>query len=495
MEQKKLIEISDTQIEAIYDSGKANTVAFIRTLVDKINEIDQIVKEQQIEINKLKAIIVKNSRNSSKPPSTDGFKDKPNPKSQRKQTGKKVGGQKGHKGFNLRQSDNPDKIVLNKVMKCSHCQKNLRNRKLLKIEKRQVVNITINTTYTEYQSEQKKCSCGSITKADFPKGLNSPIQYGESVKSICNYLSTYQLLPYKRLQELFCDIFELPISPGTLVNMNMELGSVLKQEWEDKLKQQLLTKKVLHFDETGFRLFGKRYWLHSTSSKNLTLYQFHKKRGSIAMDEIGILPIYQGIAVHDFWKSYFKYDSIFHVLCNAHHIRELTFLHEQLHQYWAKEMIDLLIEIKEKRDMIMMSEKCFSSVDLKKFNDKYDEILKIGFTANPIKILPTLPKKRGRPKKGKVINLLDRFRNHKESILAFMNDWDIPFDNNQAERDIRMMKVQQKISGTFRSERCIEMFCRIRSYISTAKKNDHNILKSIVDALQGAPYIPRIIPE
>lgn len=212
------------------------------------------------------------------------------------------------------------------------------------------------------------------------------------------------------------------------------------------------------------------------------------------MNDIGILPNYSGCAIHDFWKPYLKYTSSSHILCNAHLLRDLIFLYEQKNQSWAEEMIKLLLNIKEKRDLQKNKKTAFSPVELKLFNTRYDEILRKGFAENPERN-ETQPRKRGRPKKGKILNLLYRFKDYRESILAFMNDWDIPFDNNQAERDLRMMKVQQKISGTFRSAECIAMFCLIRSYISTAKKNGENILNAISVALQGNPFIPQMRAE
>jgi len=431
MEHKKLLDITDDEIGAIYDSGKANTISFIRSLVDKINEIDQVVKQQQLEIDRLKAIVAKDSHNSSKPPSTDGFRDTPKPKSQRKKGNKKVGGQQGHHGTTLKQTDTPDEVIFCKAHICAHCHNNLDNQELLGIEKRQVVDIEIKKKVTEYQRESKLCTCGTITKGEFPGHVTAPVQYGESVKAISNYLSTYQLVPYQRLKELLNDIFCLPISTGTLVSMNVGLGKTLKL-WKDSIKEMLISQRVLHFDETGFRLFGERFWLHSVSTKALTYYQFHKKRGTVAMNDNGILTQFTGVAMHDFWKPYLKYSSVTHILCNAHLLRELIFLHEQHDQAWAKEMITLLLEIKEIRETEQNKRSSFSSDEVNDFTNRYDEILKTGFAANPETKPIAQPRKRGRPKKGKILNLLERFQNYQDSILAFMNDWDLPFDNNIA---------------------------------------------------------------
>jgi transposase len=337
MEQKKLVEITDEQIGEIYDAGKEATVKFIRVLIDKINELNTRVEEQQIKINKLEAIINKDSHNSSKPPSSDSFSKKKT-KSQRKKSGKKPGGQKGHPGTNLKFSDSPDHIVVIPVSNCSNCNKDLTEKDVNNIEKRQVTDLEIRLVTTEFQAESKLCNCGCITKADFPKDVNAPVQYGKNTKAILTYLSFYQLIPYNRLSELFSDIFKMPLSPGTIVKMNHKLGIKL-EDWERCLKRQLLEQPVLHFDETGFRALGQRFWLHSISSSELSYYAFHVKRGSLAMDEINILPHYKGSAVHDFWKPYLKY-SCFHILCNAHHLRDLTFINEQFTQEWALKMIN-----------------------------------------------------------------------------------------------------------------------------------------------------------
>ncbi len=486
MKQKKLIDITDREIEAIYDAGKETTVNFIKTLIDKINEIGIIVQKQQQEIDRLKSIINKDSHNSSKPPSSDNFKNIKKTKSQRKKTGKKPGGQKGHTGFTLRMSLHPEHTIIQPVKNCTACNSDLTHNPAINIEKRQVVDIEIKTIYTEFQAESKLCDCGFITKADFPKNVNSPIQYGKSMQAIINYLSLYQLLPYKRLSELCSDIFDISVSPGTIVNMNHNLGAKL-EKWEQELKQQLLNQQVLHFDETGFRALGKRFWLHCISSSELTLYAFHTKRGTEAIDEINILPHYTGYAVHDFWKPYLKYSNCLHILCNAHHLRNLTFVHEQFKQEWAKNVIDLLIVIKNHKEALLFTyQNSFSYMQNKKYEIQYDKLIKIGIEANPS---PEQSKnKRGRKKKGVALNLAERFRDYKTSILAFMYDFDLPFDNNQGERDLRMTKVQQKISGCFRSLDGVKYFCRIRSYISTAKKQGLNIMEQITNAIAGNPY-------
>ena len=245
-----------------------------------------------------------------------------------------------------------------------------------------------------------------------------------------------------------------------------------------------------HFDETGMRVEGKRQWMHVASTEYLTHYAYHAKRGSDATDDIGILPQFQGTAVHDFWKSYLNYKCS-HALCNAHHIRELTAIAESTGQQWPQEMIELLIEIKE-----AVEDRKTQATELKPeehvaFEQKYDEILQKGFLVNPP---PVKEKgKRGRPKQSKAKNLLDRLQDYRKETLAFMYDFQVPFDNNLAERDLRMVKVKQKISGVFRSDLGAKMYCRIRGYISTARKNSVPVLNAITSALEGNPFVPNII--
>lgn len=250
-----------------------------------------------------------------------------------------------------------------------------------------------------------------------------------------------------------------------------------------------MVSSVIHFDETGLHINGEREWLHVASTERLTFYAAHAKREGEATDEIGILPKFQGTAVHDFWRSYFKYDCR-HALCNAHHLRELTGILEQDKQAWPQGMIDLLCEIRKKVEEKKAVVNRLDPDQIKSFQERYDRIVQKGFTENPTPTLEDQPKRRGRKKQSKAKNLLDRLNKYCRQTLAFMYDFSIPFDNNQGEQDIRMMKVQQKISGTFRSTQGAKTFCRIRGYISTLRKNSLSVIDAIESALEGNPFIP-----
>ena len=470
-----------------------------RMLVDLAREIPGIMaRQQQLEtenkhlrerVHELEKQLAKNSRNSSKPPSSDGFK-KPAPKSLRKNGQRKSGGQPGHAGHTLKRVDKPDHIEVHRVKACACCGRSLADQPAEEVEKRQVQDLPpLRLIVTEHQAETKTCRCGHLNKATFPEGINAPAQYGEGIKATAVYLKTYQHLPYGRTCELLGDLFGCPMSEGTLANIIAQ-SHELAADPVETIQELIEHAAVAHFDETGSRVEGKLWWLHSASTKNATYYDIHRKRGSEAIDDIGILPDFTGRAIHDFWKPYFGY-SCLHGLCNAHHLRELIFVHEQHHQDWADHMIDCLLDIKEAVDLAKQSTDHLTEKQLQAFEARYQQILDEGYAQNPFAPLPpSAKKKRGRRKKSKPRNLLERLDKHRKEALAFMYDFNVPFDNNQAERDIRMMKVQQKISGMFRTEDGAKTFCRIRSYISTARKNAVGAMDALRRLFDGNPFVP-----
>ena len=450
-------------------------------LVKRTDELDKQIQDVQAKLHK-------NSRNSSKPPSSDEFVK---PKSQRKKSGKPTGGQKGHEGHTLKMSDSPDHRVVHTVDTCQGCGYTLEKVLPESVEKRQVFDLPpLQVEVTEHLAQSKLCPCcGKKSKACFPEQVTHPVQYGNNVKGLLVYLNQYQMVPYERLAELMGDVFNHPVSEGTLYNVNRVVYEALEPV-EDEIVKQLIGSPVAHVDETGLRVEGKRQWMHVTSTERLTHYAYHGKRGSEATDSIGILPAFQGTAVHDFWKSYLNY-KCFHALCNAHHLRELTGIMELTSQKWPQEMINLLLEIKANVDEKKMEKHTELGPGIRaNYEARYDEILKKGFLVNPP---PVKEKgKRGRPKQGKARNMLNRLQEYRRETLAFMYDFRVPFDNNLAERDLRMVKVKQKISGVFRSSQGAKMFCRIRGYISTARKNSVPVLASIKHALEGNPFVPEL---
>jgi len=373
---------------------------------------------------------------------------------------------------------------------CAACQRPLADQKSEEIEKRQVHDLPPRRLIvTEHQAETKTCSCGHRNKAAFPAGVHAPVQYGPAVRAAAAYLKNYQFLPFDRTCELLADLFGCGISEGSLANI-LATCSELLEDPTQQIKEQIEQASVAHFDESGSRVLGKLWWLHVAATQNATYYDIHRKRGSEAIDAINILPHFSGRAIHDFWIPYFGY-SCLHGLCNAHHLRELIFVHEQHQQDWAAHMIDCLLNIKDAVDVAKQTVDHLPKKQIREFEKEYQTIIDEGYAQNPLPPLPaTAKKKRGRRKKTKPRNLLERLDNHRKEALAFMYDFNVPFDNNLGERDIRMMKVQQKISGTFRTEDGAKEFCRIRSYISTARKNTVGALDALAQLFCGSPFVP-----
>lgn len=452
----------------------------IEFLWRRVQELDARVKELEDRLSQ-------NSRNSGKPPSSDGLKK---PKSQRKRSGRKPGGQKGHVGYTLEQVEEPDYVEVHEVTECEHCGESLEGTEVGDVERRQVFDLPpLKIEVTEHQGEIKCCpGCGEKSRATFPAEVAHSVQYGARLKGTAVYLNQYQLLPLQRTKELFFDMFEHVLSEGTLVNTNEECFENLERT-EEIIKDRIRQSAAANFDETGVRVEAQTQWLHSASTPELTFYGVHEKRGTEAMDALGILPVFEGTAIHDHWKPYFKYDCE-HALCNAHHLRELTFIYEQYQQPWAKNMIDLLLNAKEVTEASSSNSLHEKPRIRAKLEKRYDDIIEAGLQANPSPHDNGQPKKRGRKKQSKSKNLLDRLRDYKDQVLAFISDPLVPFDNNQGERDIRMTKVQQKISRSFRSRKGAQIFCRIRGYISTVRKNNLNVMNALASAFIAQPVLP-----
>lgn len=463
----------------------------LRKKVSKLEEKNESleIKNQELE-EKLKKYInekSKDSKNSSKPPSTDGFKKRT--KSLRKKSDRKSGGQKGHKGNILEMVGSPDDIKIIPLSNCTNCNKQLSEKNKKYISRQVIEIINGKRTVTEYRAESSICQeCGTELIAEFPFFCTKKVQYGARVKSLAVYFNKYQLIPLKRVTEIFSDLYHIKISQGSIVNFSSQLFKEL-EKFEDECKEALVESEVVHADESGGRCEKKLHWFQVASNNLLTFIAFHKKRGKEAMDEIGILSKLKGKAVHDFFKSYFKFD-FEHVLCNAHLLRELIFESEQNKQKWAGEMITLLLAIKSNVEKQKAKEKetvnSLSKYYIRKYEKEFDKILKKGFRKNPYRDKEQ-PKK-GRAKQSSARNLLVRLQKHKLDYLGFMYDFKIPFDNNLAERDIRMVKLYMKISGCFRTFTGAVYFCRIRSYISTARKNNLNVFDSIHNAFKGCYF-------
>ena len=475
MDTGKLQKISITreQVRDVYDQGPEAVETLVFSLVDTINYLIDKVEEQDKRIKKLEDQINKNSRNSSKPPSSDSpFKNKKKKPQKSRKTQTRT-------GTTLYQVPDPDEVIVQKVQVCEHCHCDLSSVSVKTIDKRQVIDIPpIKAFTTEYQGEVKVCPhCHKTTRAVFPDGVTHKAQYGPRVQAVAVYLRNYQLIPIERAIGLFRDLFRIPISEGTLVNMTSRCALRLSGFMEG-VKQKLIAADLMHSDETGINVGGILHWLHTAGNKDYTYLSPHKKRGSEAFDDIGILTDFKGVSVHDFWKPYEKYGCS-HAYCNAHLIRELTFIHENLEQKWAGRMIRLILDIKDEVDK---SEESFLDEETaSEFFKKYERIIKQGYRANPP---PKKTGKRGRPKKGKALCLIERLDHHKEEILRIMTESSVPFDNNLAERDLRMVKVRQKISGTFRNLDSAETYCRVRSYLSTVKKQGRDVFAALINIFE-----------
>jgi len=407
-----------------------------------------------------------NSKNSSKPPSSD-----PNRERVSKSRGLKRGGQKGHIGTTLKQVEDADEIKEILVDRSSLPDRVFTH---AGFERRQVVDIDIRRVVTEYKAEVLKDENGKRYVAPFPDGVTRPVQYGNGIKAHAVYLSYFQLLPYKRIEDYFRDQLQIPISSGTICNFNQDAAKRLVP-FETWLTGALRKASVLHADETGINVNGKRHWLHCNSNRSLTYYYPHTKRGKDAMDEMGVLPHFSGVLCHDHWKPYYRYDCT-HSLCNAHHLRELQRAWEQDKQQWAKQMQTLLCEM---NGAVHDAGGCLATELESLYRQRYRSLLLEADIECPPPDESNRKGARGRLKRSKSRNLLERLRNYENDVLRFMDKRDVPFTNNQGENDLRMTKVQQKISGCFRSFEGATAFCRCRSYISTCRKKGLTSSKSL----------------
>lgn len=451
----------------------------IQRLFDEINALKQIIAEQSARIAELEKRLGKNSNNSSKPPSSDGLSKPPghNRTSSLRQTGKnKSGGQPGHKGETLKRSETPDQIKHHKITQCPTCASTLESIDPIGVVKRQVFDIPKPKIFiTEHQAEVKICACcNKRVTATFPYGVNAPVQYGVVVKSYAVYFQQ-QYIPEDRLQETFRDLFNIDLATATLNNFSEAIYDELS-EFDADVLSKIKTASVKHLDETGFRIGSKTQWLHVAGTNTLTYYHASEKRKSLIAGMTGIV-------IHDHWKSYYKMPNVLHALCNQHHLRELKAVIEFDQEKWARKMQRFLRFSLQYRHAY--DNKPIENNKLEKLNKLYDKIINEGIAYH--EKLPEYAKKnkRGRTAKRTGYNLVLRLKNYRDDVLRFLNNPLVPFTNNQAERDIRMMKCKQKVSGGFRTTRGADIFIRIRGFISTARKQGWNVFESIQQAVTG----------
>jgi transposase len=479
------------EILAVYEAGPDAVVALVQSLCAQFEAQVQVLTER---VRELELRLGKDSHNSHKPPSSDEptFRRRGR-KSLRQRSGKKPGGQPGHTGCTRLQVDTPDEAHLHVPDRCAHCGDDLQGVEPHAAQRRQVFDIPVLRLHVrEHQAQSKRCpGCGQSTQAVFPPGVDEPVQYGPGVLALGLYLQVFQLLPYARAAKLIGDLFGQAPSQGTLARA-LEQAHKQLEPVEQQIHAGLRQSPSVHFDETGLRIASVRQWVHSAGTASLTLYRAHAKRGREAIDAMGVLPGYEGISIHDAYTSYLSYP-VRHALCNAHLLRDLVAVEEETQAPWATAMRELLLEIKAAAAQARGAGAThLEPAQLQAFRARYDALLEEGRAAHP----PRPPTGRaGRRKQSPACNLVLRLEKYAEQVLTFMYDLAVPFDNNLAERDLRMLKTQQKISGGFRSRGGADVFCRIRSYISTVRKQRLPLMDALRSVFSGTPLVPCCVPE
>jgi transposase len=450
------------------------------------SQLRQMLEDVLKRLREVEGKLAKDSHNSSKPPSSDGLARKR--VSLRKKSEKKAGGQAGHPGRTLWAVETPDEVVRHRPVTCQHCQQPLEEVAGQVKERGPVHDLPeMHLRVCEHQVEEVTCpACGQQSVGTFPAQVMAPVQYGPHVQALTVYLQQGQLVPMARTCEVLEEVCGCHLSPGTLLGWVQEASERLATTVE-QIAEWLSVARVQHGDETGVRIGGKLHWLHVNCTNWLTHLAWHRKRGRPAMEDIGIWPRFGGRAMHDRWISYDTYAEA-HSLCGAHLLRDCLYLAEQERQAWAAEMADHLLAMHHAtQEWRLQGARCVPRLERDEWVTHYFEILLSGYAAQPPPVEAEGIKRRGRQKQSAAKNLLDDLLKRAEQVLAFLNDLTLPFTNNQAERDLRMVKVQQKIAGTFRSEHGATAFCRIRSYLSTMHKQGHSMLAALTAVFAGKP--------
>ena len=456
----------------------------------RIAELEARLAEPDAVIAELRARLDQNSRNSSNPPSSDGY-DKPpaeKKRSLRRRSGRKPGGQPGHRGHHLERREEPDRTILHPVEACECCGRDLREARIVESQSRQVFDLPEMPTLecVEHWIHKRACECGHLTSSSFPVGVTAPVCYGPRIRALGIYLVSYQHLPYERAAEIVSDWAGAPILVATLQAFVAQ-GAEGLEEFLEEIRSQLAGAEVAHFDETGGRIDGRLGWIHSASTQTLTLLSVQRKRGVEAMVDVGVLPAFRGVAVHDGWAPYRNFDGALHALCGAHHLRELIAAEEQ-GQAWAMGMGCLLLDIKDAVEQARAAgRERLSRKALAELHASYREMIKLGYEENPGLAGQADARQ---PKRTKAENLLIRLDQRELEVLRFAHDFRVPFDNNLSERDLRMVKLQQKISGCWRTTEGAERFLAIRSYLCTARKQGQRPLEMLTWLAAGQPWLP-----
>lgn len=462
----------------------------IRSLWSMLESQAKQIAALQSQVAELQSKLNKNSRNSSKPPSSDGL-NKPAPKSLRVAGKNPTGGQKGHAGSTLRQATQPDKIVVHGIPdQCQACQQELPFAYV--VETRQVFDLPVlQFEVTEHHAMQAICRCGHVHTAEFPAGVRATVQYGPRAQAAMVHLNQNHAVSVQRTAALMKDLFGLSVSQATVIKAAVASAAIL-QPTVDAIGQAGVNADVLHADETGLRVLKRLHWLHVLATDTLTWMGCHPKRGGEAFDALALLQQFKGVLVHDGWMPY-KSLQCEHALCNAHHLRELTYLLEEQDHAWAGDMIELLTHANHLDNLNCADGQSpnYNSrkyqAEIRELRDLYEAILAQAQTDNPV--VPSTGK-RGRPKQSKATNLIGRLRDYTDDVWRFMTQPDVPFTNNLAEQTVRMPKVKQKVSGCFRTLPGAQTYCVIRSYCATMHKQGANVFESLVAAFKGATPQP-----
>lgn len=478
---------SRAEILAVYQAGPDAMVAWVQQLFDTH---DRQLANGVARVAQLESSLHKDSHNSSKPPASDGLAKKPHPRSLRRRSGKKSGGQAGHPGVTRLLVDVPDVVVVHAPLVCGGCGTSLALAPSVNPDRRQVIEIPApNPVVTEHQAQHKVCAvCHSVTAGTFPSEITQPVQYGPRLKAVMVYLQVHQLLSFERLTEALRELFGVEPSEGTLASAQT-LAYLRLAPVAQAIHTALRQVAVANVDETGIRVAGHTEWVHVFSTARMTFYAHHAKRGREAFEAIGLLVGFLGRRVHDSWAPYLSLPGLY-ALCNAHLLRELIGRSEDTQQAWLQALIRLLLNMQT----AVVSAKAAGQTELPAkqcvgYEAAYTRLLNDGRRANP----PSPPTgKVGHRKQTPTRNLLDRLVAHRPAILAFLYDFRVPFDNNQAERDLRMLKVKLKVSGCFRSPAGADQFCRIRGYISTLRKQGYSVLEGLTSVFTGELFIPEL---
>ena len=487
-------DLSREELIALVKAMAATNTASLTT----VEALTATINELRAEIAAMRAQLGSNSKNSSKPPSSDGLA-KPAPRSLRRKGGK-PGGQDGHRGQTLRQVMTPDRIVRHEPVCCAGCGRPAARAAPVGVERRQVFDLPPTTvSVTEHQLITRACQCGARTTGVAPAGVHAPVSYGPRVTAALVYLYQGQFLSKARTAHAMSDLLGVPVSAGTVAAVTTRAAAALSVPggFTDTVRNQLRAGPLIHFDETGLRVEGPLHWLHSAGTKGLTLLHAHRRRGREAINDFAVLPGYTGIAVHDAWAPYDTYQGARHVLCGAHLLRELTAVvdHHALtgtqqgstgpagDWCWARQALDALLAIKTLTDTANTNGSTPDPAALSRHRRRLTDAATVGADPTTYPDPGTLGNKHRA--------LARRIRDRETNYLAFTTDPAIPFDNNLAERDIRMVKIRQKISGCLRTLTGAQHFATIRSYTATAGKNKINIYQALVQLAEGNAWLPQ----